>query len=173
MTATLLLAAIHIFQMGGNINIANAPNGAWLRTMGGDIVVRSAAGAIVAKTMGGNIDIDRLLGSAEAGTMGGDVRVTVVANGPGHDVDLSSLGGDIALTLPASFDGKFDVTLEEGDSGRLHEIVSDFPLNVRESTRYRLFNGTRPVHTATGQSGRGTNRVHIRTIGGNVTIHKK
>ena len=173
MTLVFLLATISIFRMGSDINVADAPNGASLHTMGGDIVVQRAAGNVVAKTMGGNIEIQSLRGSANAGTMGGEVRVTVDANGPGHDVDLWSLGGDIELTLPAKFDGKFDISLEESDSGAQHQITSDFPLNVRQSTHHRLFDGARPVHIATGQSGTGVNRVHISTIAGNITIRKK
>lgn len=159
--------------MGGDINVPNAPDGATLRTMGGDILVQRAAGTVVAKTMGGNIEIVSLQGSATAGTMGGEIRVTVDATGRGHDVDLSSLGGDIVLTLPARFDGKFDVSLEESDSGDQHQIISDFPLNIRESMRDRLFDGKRVVHTATGQTGSGLNRVRISTVGGNITIRKK
>ncbi|HEY6842683.1 MAG TPA: hypothetical protein VI391_00815 [Thermoanaerobaculia bacterium] len=173
MGTLLFLATISIFRMGGDISVPNAPNGASLRTMGGDIVVQRGGGNVVAKTMGGNIEIGSLVGSAEAGTMGGDVRITVDGNGPGHDVDLWTLGGNIVLILPANFDGKFDVTVEEGDGGERGEITSDFPLNMRQSTRYRLFGGSHIVHTATGRNGSGVNRVHIRTIGGNITIRKK
>ncbi|HUJ13826.1 MAG TPA: hypothetical protein VL284_08550 [Thermoanaerobaculia bacterium] len=173
MTAIIFLAAIHMFRMGGDIRVPDAPHGAWLHTMGGDIVVERGAGAIVAKTMGGNIDIDSLRGSAEAGTMGGEIRVSVDGNGPGHNLDLSSLGGDIELTLPANFDGNFDIAVEEGEHGSLHHITSDFPLSVRDSTRWHFFEGSRIVHAASGRSGSGVNRVHISTIGGNVTIRKK
>src|SRR5579885_1522069 len=133
MTTFLLFATLSIWRMGGDITVANAPNGGTLRTMGGDIVVQRSAGNLVAKTMGGNIDIVSLRGSADAGTMGGEVRVNVDANGPGHDIDLSSLGGDIELTLPANFDGKFDVSLEESDNDQRHRINSDFPLHVSDS----------------------------------------
>jgi DUF4097 and DUF4098 domain-containing protein YvlB len=173
MTTLLLLATLSIWRMGGDITVADAPNGGTLRTMGGDIVVRHSAGSLIAKTMGGNIDIVSLRGSADAGTMGGEIRVNVDANGPGHNIDLSSLGGDIEVTLPANFDGKFDVSVEEGDSGERHQITSDFPLHVTESARYPLFGGRRPVHNATGRSGTGVNRVHITTVGGNITIRKK
>ena len=108
----LLLAAISIFRMGGDIHVDDAPSGALLRTMGGDIRVTRGAGRIVAKTMGGNIDIRQLEGSADVGSMGGDIRVNVVGSGAGHDLDVHTLGGCIEVTLPRDFDGDFSVELK-------------------------------------------------------------
>ena len=174
MTTLLLLAGITIFRMGGDIDLPDAPNGAALRTMGGDIHIARAAGKVIAKTMGGNIEIRSIDGSAEASTMGGDIRVTVNGHGAGHDLDLYSMGGEIELLLPADFDGDFSVEVEEGDgSDQNHRVISDFPLSTRESTRWRFFGGHHLVHTATGHSGSGANRVRIATIGSNITIRKK
>jgi DUF4097 and DUF4098 domain-containing protein YvlB len=173
MTTLLLLATISIWHMGGDIDIADAPNGAWLYTMGGDIRITRGAGNIIAKTMGGNIDIRSLTGSAEAGTMGGRIRVVVDGRGPGHDLDLHSLGGEVELTLPADFDGTFDLELEEGDTHCDLHVISDFPLSVRESKRVRFFGSNHYVQTATGRTGAGTNHVRITTVGSDITIRKK
>ncbi|MEK6372687.1 MAG: hypothetical protein AABO58_08320 [Acidobacteriota bacterium] len=97
--------------MGGEIEVADAPNGAFLRTMGGDI------------------DIVQLEGSADAGTMGGDIRVTVVGSGGGHDLDLHSMGGDIEVFLPHDFSADFAVELVEDDDDeplRRRQILSRF-----------------------------------------------
>jgi DUF4097 and DUF4098 domain-containing protein YvlB len=172
--AILLLSAISIFRMGGDIDLADAPNGAVLRTMGGDIRVTRGAGRIVAKTMGGNIDIRQLQGSAEAKSMGGDVKVNVVASGAGHDLEVRSMGGEIEVTLPRDFGADFVVELEEGDNDEQeHRIVSDFPLQIRESSRWRFFGGRHKVFTATGRSGSAANRVVISTIGSNITIRRR
>ena len=174
MPTLLLLASISIFRMGGDIDLADVPNGAALRTMGGDIHITRAAGKVIAKTMGGNIEIRSINGSATASTLGGDIRVTVNGRGAGHDLDLYSMGGEIELMLPADFDGDFTVELEEGDgSDQDHRVISDFPLNTHESTHWRFFGGRHAVHTATGRSGSGANRVRITTIGSNITIRKK
>ena len=171
MNATiLLLATLSIFRMGGDIRVDDAPNGAALRTMGGDIRVVRGAGHIVAKTMGGNIEIAHLDGSAQASTMGGNVTVNVDG---GRDLDLHSMGGEIEVTLPRGFSGAFDIELEEGDNGQRHEIKSDFPLQIRESSRWRFFGGTRRLLTGAGRSGSGANRVKITTIGGDITIRQK
>ena len=173
MNATILfLAAISIFRMGGDIRVDDAPDGAALRTMGGNIRVTRGAGHIVAKSMGGNIDIERLDGSAEVSTMGGNVTVNVAALGAGHDLDLHSLGGEIEITLPRGFSGDFSVELDDGDSDRAHEIKSDFPLDIRQSSHWRLFS-THRILTGTGRIGSGANRVRITTVGGDITIRQK
>lgn len=173
MTTLLLLATISIWRMGGDIQVADASGGASLYTMGGDIRIERGAGRIVAKTMGGNIEIRSLAGSAEVSTMGGTVRVNVDGNGPGWDLDLHSLGGEIELTLPADFNGEFSVELEEGD--RMHDlrVVSDFPLNIQESSQARFFGSRHYVQTATGRVGTGGNHVRITTVGSDITIRKK
>jgi DUF4097 and DUF4098 domain-containing protein YvlB len=168
----LLLASISIFRMGGEIEVDDAPNGAFLRTMGGDIRVSRGAGKIVAKTMGGDIDIVRLEGSADAGTMGGDITVTVVGSGAGHDLELRSMGGDIEVFLPHDFSADFVVELIDENDDEPHRITSDFPLQVRESTSWSFFQ-KRKVTTATGRSGAASNRVNIRTHGSNIKIRKR
>ena len=171
--AILLLASVSIFRMGGDILLDDAPNGARLRTMGGDIRVERGAGRIVAKTMGGDIEIRQLEGSADVGSMGGNIRVNVVANGTGHDLDVHTLGGKIEVELPHDFDANFIVELEDDDSGEHHRIVSDFPLNIRETTRRHFFRRDSTIYTGTGRNGTGANRVVISTIGSDIVIRRK
>jgi DUF4097 and DUF4098 domain-containing protein YvlB len=174
MNATaLLFATISIFRMGGDIDVPDAPAGAVLRTMGGNITVTRGNGRIIAKTMGGDIDIRQLTGSADVGSMGGDIKVNVVAAGAGHDLDVHTMGGEIEVSLPHDFGGNFSVELEDDQGDEKHRIVSDFPLDIRESTRWRLFGGRRTLYTATGRSGSAANRVVISTIGSNITIHRR
>jgi DUF4097 and DUF4098 domain-containing protein YvlB len=157
-------------SMGGDLVVSDAPNGATLRTMGGNIQVTNSRGSVVAKTMGGDITIRNVDGAVDAGTMGGNVKVDVAGNGA---IEITSMGGHIELTLPAAFSGNFDVEMEESDDERAGEIVSDFPLKIRQTTRSRWFRPDTRVHSGTGVTGSGTHRVKITTIGGNVTIRKK
>ncbi|MGZ5432881.1 MAG: hypothetical protein ACXW31_10885 [Thermoanaerobaculia bacterium] len=157
-------------SMGGDLEVSSAPDGASLRTMGGDIRVGSARGHVVAKTMGGNIEVRQLDGSLDAGTMGGNVDVEVLRGGT---IEIHSLGGHVELTLPANFSGSFDIELEQDDEGPRNEIVSDFPLNVRETEKNNWFRPDTSVLKATGVSGSGANRVKITTIGGDIRIRKR
>jgi DUF4097 and DUF4098 domain-containing protein YvlB len=170
MSTFLLLATISIWRMGGDIRLDDVPNGASLHTMGGNIRITRGAGNIVAKTMGGNIEIRSLTGSVEANTMGGTIVVNVDGNGAGRDLDLNSLGGEVEVILPADFSGEFSIELEEGETP--HSVISDFPLNVQQSRRTHWFS-QHYVQTATGRVGSGANRVHITTVGSDITIRKK
>jgi hypothetical protein len=160
-------------SMGGDIDVANAPHGATLRTMGGDIRVDRARGYVIARTMGGNIDVRDLHGSISAGTMGGNVRVEVAGATRDAAFEIHSMGGRVEVTFPASFSGAFEVDLEQDDDGPAHRIVSDFPLAARSSTRKRWFRGRVPVLHATGRVGGGDARVRISTIGSDIVIRRR
>jgi DUF4097 and DUF4098 domain-containing protein YvlB len=160
------------YSMGGDIRLSSAPRGAVLRTMGGDIRVKRANGTVVAKTMGGNIRVDRLEGSLDAGTMGGNVEVEVLGAASDRDIAITSMGGSIELTLPQDFAADFEVELENHAGEPPAKIISDFPLNIRESTRHHWFRKVNVV-TATGRNGSGGTRVRLWTAGAGITIRKK
>jgi hypothetical protein len=167
---------VKISTMGGDIDVDDAPAGADLHTMGGKIHVASAAGFVKAKTMGGNVTIDAIDGGAEATTMGGDVAVTMTgdpAKGK-RNVKLSSMGGDITLTVPDGLSMDIDIELAytRGKEGE-YRIVSDFPLEQDVSKDWEYDDGTpRKIIHGTGTVGGGKNRVILRTVNGNVTIKK-
>lgn len=162
---------LEISTMGGEINVDEAINGATVHTMGGDIRVRSAAGHIKATTMGGEITIDEINGWIEATTMGGDVEVYMVGNpneGDRH-VEISSMGGDILLTVPDGLSMDIDLEIKlnsRGDSDD-YRIISDFDL-TQERTEG---SGNRTI-TATGVVGSGKHRIEIKTVSGNITLRR-
>ncbi len=159
------------YSMGGDIEVDEV-NGAVLRTMGGDIRVEHARGKVTAKTMGGNIRVDRLDGSLDAGTMGGNVEVEVFGAGAGRDIEITSMGGSIEVTLPKEIAADFEVELEQDANEPPNKIISDFPLNIRQSTRRRWFRKVNVV-TASGRNGSGGTRVRLWTAGANITIRKR
>jgi hypothetical protein len=160
-------------SMGGDINVDDAPDGAALRTMGGDIGVGRARGHVVARTMGGDIRVRDLIGSLDASTMGGNVTVEVDGVAGSRSLELYSMGGSVSLTLPADFSGTFEVELEQSHDSPPARIISDFPLNVRESRRKYWLRHDVDVLNATGRAGSGDAHVKIKTIGSDITIRKK
>jgi DUF4097 and DUF4098 domain-containing protein YvlB len=160
-------------SMGGDIDVANAPHGAVLRTMGGNITVDRARGHVSARTMGGDIRIRNVHGSVTAGTMGGNVSVEVAGASDDAEFEIHSMGGHIEVTFPAAFSGTFEVELEQDGEGPENRIVSEFPLQVRQSTRRRMFRRPVGVLTATGRTGTGDARVRISTIGSDIVIRKR
>ena len=167
---------VKITSMGGEISVDDAPAGADVTTMGGDIEIRSAAKYVKAKTMGGDIRLDSVDGGVRATTMGGDVNVKMVGNPEEgqRDVTITSMGGDIVLTVPAGL--SMDIYIEVSrtrNSSKTPEIVSDFPLQQRESADWITDHGTpRKVTYGTGQIGGGRHKITIKTINGDVHLKR-
>jgi len=166
---------IRISTMGGEISVDSAPSGANVSTMGGDIRIRAATKYVKAKTMGGDINIDEIDGAAQASTMGGDIEVTMIGDPAkgNRDVDLSSMGGDITLTLPDGLSIDFDITLTYTKRARAYKIISDFPIKLEESEDWDYSEGSaRKYIYGTGKIAGGKNRIKIDTINGDITIKK-
>jgi DUF4097 and DUF4098 domain-containing protein YvlB len=184
---------VSITKMGGGIDVDDAPQGATLTTMGGGIHVGNVAVFARLKTMGGGIDIDRSTGIVDASTMGGGITIGA-ANGPikattmggdirvhetgssttERDIELSSKGGTIELTVPKDF--SMDVRIEVACT-RFHSdcrIVQDAGLEVRETGGWDTSEGTaRKYIRAAGQVGNGLNQVTIKTINGDVILRRE
>ena len=169
-------SAVVISTMGGEINVSDAPDGADVSTMGGNIRIHSAGRFVKAKTMGGDLQIDKVDGWVKATTMAGDERVVMVGNPRSgeRNVDLRSYSGDIELVVPDGLDMDIDIELAyTKDSKRDYKIISDFPLNQRETDEWDRSHGSpRRYIYATGQVGSGSNRIHIKTINGNVRLRR-
>ena len=167
---------VNISTMGGNINVDDAPEGSDVHTMGGDIHIKRATKYARAKTMGGNIDIDAVDGSVVATTMGGEVNVVMVGDPSTGDrsVEIQSMGGDVTLTVPAKLSMDIDITLAyTRDRRDEYRIVSDFDVKQEESKEWDHSHGSpRKYINASGRIGNGTNKVHIKTINGNVYLKK-
>jgi len=167
---------LNISTMGGEINVDDAPQGASLSTMGGAIHVHSAARFVKAKTMGGPVALDAVDGWIDASTMGGNVEATMTGDPSSgkRSVALTSMAGDITLSVPAGLSMDIDIELAytEGHEGD-YTIKSDFPVKQEVSPEWERNNGSphKIIH-GTGNVAGGSNRVTIKTVNGNVTIRK-
>lgn len=167
---------VNISTMGGAINVNEALHGANVHTMGGDIHVKKVKEFINAKTMGGEIRIDDIDGWVKATTMGGDINVTMTgdpAKGK-RDVYLSSKGGDISLTVPKGLDMDIDIKIVyTRGSKRNYSISGDFNLDIQQSSEWEDSHGS-PFKTITGKGtqGKGTHKITINTVNGNVFLKK-
>lgn len=167
---------VHISTMGGDIHLDDAPQGANLGTRGGDITVRSAGKFVKAKTFGGNIEIDEIDGWVNARTLGGDVTVKMVgdADEGRRDIEISSLGGEITLTVPADLSMEFDIELAiTKNSHRDYEIISDFDMKQEKTKEWDRSRGSKRKYIyGTGTVAGGRNKIEISTINGNIYIKK-
>lgn len=167
---------LHLSTMGGSINVDDVPNGAYLKTMGGSIQVNSSGDYLEVETMGGGIEINEVDGGVDAKTMGGDVYVNMIGDPSkkDRDVTLSSMGGDVELTVPAGLSMTINIEIEYN---RKYEdrvdIMSDFDLNIEKTDNWEYNHGEKhKTLTGTGKVGDGKNRIKIRTINGVVKLKK-
>jgi DUF4097 and DUF4098 domain-containing protein YvlB len=167
---------VRISSMGGEIKLESAPAGADVMTMGGDIEIASAEKFVKAKTMGGNIKIAAVDGWVHATTMGGNIGVTM-AGDPSQgkrDVVLTSMSGDVVLTVPSGLSMDLDIELAyTKHRPRDYKIISDFDFQQRESSEWDDSKGTpRKYIYGTGSVAGGRNRITIKTINGDVYLKR-
>jgi len=145
--------------------------------MGGNINIDRSTGRVSAKTMGGAIGISNASGAVKATTMGGDIKVeeTGASNGE-RDIELSSEGGTIELTVPKDFPMEVRITLvyTMNNADRGYHIEQHANLQTDETDSWDYSHGTpRKYIRAAGRVGNGMNKVSIRTINGNVILHQE
>ncbi len=167
---------VTISTMGGDIDVDEAPAGAWVKTMGGDIDVDDARGFVKALTMGGSVNIRAADAWVDASSMAGDVDVKIDGGlGDGEKgVNLSSCCGDVSLALPGGLPLDLDLTISyTKNSSQDFKIISDFDLEIERSKDWDYSNGTprKRIH-GTGGTGTGKYPVVIKTINGNIRLKK-
>ena len=169
-------AEVNISTMGGPIHVDDAPAGANVSTMGGRIEIHSAADHVHAKTMGGNITLDKVDGWIDATTMGGDIEATMVGDPSKgkRDVYLSSMSGDVTLTVPDGLSMAVDIELSYTRGHDKGKIFADFPLKQEETEKWDYDNGGTPRKYVYGKGtiGGGHNTIRISTINGDVYLKK-
>ncbi|MEW6507644.1 MAG: hypothetical protein AB1432_07865 [Bacteroidota bacterium] len=167
---------INLFSMGGSIDVDRALNGTKVKTMGGDITVNYAEKFVDAETMGGNIEIKSVDGSIKAKTMGGDIEAKMIGNPNKGDrsVFLTSMGGDITLTVPDGLSMDIEVEIAftkqfDGDA----KIESDFKLNEEISPKWIKKHGSvQKILTGKASVDGGKNKIKINTINGKIYLKK-
>jgi DUF4097 and DUF4098 domain-containing protein YvlB len=186
--------AVHIHKMGGDIDVAEAPNGANLHTMGGNIHLGNVASFAKLSTMGGNITVERVQGTLDASTMGGVIHIDD-ANGP---VKASTMGGDLTVREIGSSGDRRDIVLDS-KGGTIQLVVPrDFPMEVHIQLAYTRsakrqfhiidklgfkqeesqewtssFGSPRKFIREEGVVGSGLNHVTIKTINGDVILKQE
>ena len=162
--------------MGGNIRLDHVDSAAKLHTMGGNITVEQAGGSVEAETMGGEIRINSAFGPIKASTMGGDIKVRIAGTSSSQrDIQLSSKAGTIALTVPKDFPMQVGITLAyTKNSSQEFRISEHLGLTQRVSSDWESgFGSPRKFIRASGRVGNGQNRVTIDTINGDVILRQQ
>jgi DUF4097 and DUF4098 domain-containing protein YvlB len=173
-TAGTLPDRLKVVQMGGDIDYPDVPDGGTFKTMGGSIHLGKVHSDVDLTTMGGNIEVDSADASVKATTMGGNIEATLVQGGSParHDITLSSMGGEIILTVPKDYPMTINVELAYTKSNdKRFKITDNLGLEQSTSKEWDNWHGTaRKYLYAKGRIGNGQNQVTIKTIDGDVTI---
>jgi DUF4097 and DUF4098 domain-containing protein YvlB len=126
--------------------------------------------------MGGDITIDHIDGWVKATTMGGDVEVTMTASSKSgkYDAYLSSLGGDVTLSVPEDLSMNIDIELNYTKrSWGKYQITSDFKLEREETPDWIKKNGSfRKTIYARAKVKGARNTIKIKTVNGNIYLKK-
>jgi DUF4097 and DUF4098 domain-containing protein YvlB len=167
--------SLNIEKAGGDVTLDAAPNGGHIRTGGGDVRIGRAAGRVEASTGGGNVTVGPVAGSVSAVTGAGEVRIIVDRAREPQVIEASSGYGRVIIELPADFDGQLDL---ETAYTRTHEgrtrITSDWDLERDPLTGWIDRYGTpRRFLRARTVLGRGTGRVTVRTVNGEIEIRRR
>ena len=93
----------------------------------GEIIVRDVVGDLELENINGPITATNITGSVIAESVNNPITVGLTGVAAGGATSLSSLNGDITLTLPASAKAELHLDSSRG------EIVSDFELDVKPS----------------------------------------
>jgi DUF4097 and DUF4098 domain-containing protein YvlB len=164
-----------VSTMGGNITVGSVSSYAKVKTMGGNIVVEHASGPVQATTMGGTITIRQVNGPVHASTMGGDVTVHMTGSSGSHrDIELSSMGGTILVTVPKDFGMDVRIKLGYTHGHENVRINQHLGLVETQSTEWETHGGSpRKYLYANGRVGDGSNHVTIDTINGDVILKQQ
>jgi DUF4097 and DUF4098 domain-containing protein YvlB len=169
---------VKIDSLGGDITIDRAPAGVYGKTLGGDILINRAQVFADLETLGGDIEIENINGSIKARTLGGNISAVMTGDPAAGDrgVLMSSMGGDLKLTLPENLDMTVELTIDITKKARgKYQIISPLDLEIteREATLREKKDDIERVITAVGVIGRGTHRIELNTINGNITLEQK
>jgi len=96
-----------------------------LKTVNGDVRVHDVDGELQLESVNGSIDARNVRGEFGAQTVNGGIQATASAAAAGQSIELQSVNGTIALTLPK--DAKFDFSASTMNG----TISSSFPLPPR------------------------------------------
>jgi len=178
-------------KSGGGVSVADAMNGADIRTGGGSVTIGRSAGEVSVHTGGGDISVGNSSGDVSVNTGGGDITlgpvartarastgkgdVTVTLTGiEGHSVNISSGTGKVVLIVPANLSAVLDLeTAYTENFGRRTRIQSDWPLQTTETSDWDDSQGTPRKYVRVRQTiGRGGPVIRVRTVNGDVVLQR-
>ncbi len=171
-SATNIKGRAGLSTMGGTIRLQHVNGEVTADSKGGSIQGKNIGSRIAAHTLGGMISLQDVRGPVDAKTMGGDVDVEITLQDfkTPHQIDLETMGGNIALSLPKEIPATIhaEIRIDPGNNVfKRFDIYSDFPLSKSSPDEF-----SRSL-TSTGEINGGGDLIDLKANGGNITIKKR
>jgi hypothetical protein len=140
-------------------------------TGGGKVTIGPSGGAVYAETGGGDIEIGPARGSVEAHTGAGNVAIDFRGAG---SVDVTSGTGGVVINVPDDLNANLQLETAYTDNFRgKTRIISDWPLNVTETSNWDTSHGTpRRYIRVRQQIGSGGPLIRVNTVNGDIVLKK-
>jgi DUF4097 and DUF4098 domain-containing protein YvlB len=163
----------NVSTSGGNIEMGTVAGRASMHTSGGDVSLKGASGTVKASTSGGDMKLFNVSGSIDASTSGGEIEAELYPSGKGRS-KLSSSGGTVKLSIPASAKATIDAIIHFGNNwgswfgGRRdkYSVKSDF-----KADSYEKDEDAGEIHAVYTINGGGS-EIDLSTSGADIIIRK-
>jgi DUF4097 and DUF4098 domain-containing protein YvlB len=147
--------AVDASSVNGSVDVAGASASVTARTTNGSVDAATDRGTLHASTTNGGVHVVSGAGPVEAQTVNGGIEARIESvNEPGA-IELSSVNGSIALTLPAAVDADVTANTVSGSTQTARA------LNVTSGPAH---------HELRGTLGAGGRRITLGTVNGSIRI---
>jgi DUF4097 and DUF4098 domain-containing protein YvlB len=127
-----------------------------IKLINGSLDINEVAGEVQASCINGRLKASGLRGRVKLATVNGHLDAEFASLGASA-IDLSSVNGSVALTLPSDAKAQIQASTVQGGIG------NDFGLHV--------VNHQYVGHSLDGQLGSGGTRIHLSNVNGRIEVH--
>lgn len=152
--------ALELKTLNGQVKARGAGQGLKASTVNGAVYVHDCAGEIEARSVNGKVraDIRQLEGQGRFSSTNGRVEVRIAAGQAA--VEARTLNGDIALALPAAYNGQLVARTTNG------RVSCAFPIVEEEASKPRKNSIEGPLGVG------GDDQVRLQTLNGSIALEQ-
>jgi hypothetical protein len=143
---------LRVSSTSGDIHVIGATDSLSVNTVSGEVEVDGASRGLELGSTSGDVTLRRVAGNVALSTSSGDVGIAALAGL--KQARVTTVSGDVELTLPSGFGAAVDLQSSSGS------LDVEMPLEVRTITR----------HVLRGTIGRGGARLDLKSSSGDLHI---
>ena len=157
-----------------HLEVETLPQGGFLQVRKGSVLVQEAPRGVQAWMGEGDITLEQAAGTVKASIHQGNISAALLAGT--MDAELFTDGGNVTVTLPASFSGTLYLDQRQDDARKgTYQLKSDFDLGSPKAEPLKGPQGQTLAFITQLEKSIGTGKavIRIRAVNGNITILKK